>query len=215
MTFSLSVPFECPESLTIHLQKVFDGEYDVREFIFPFSVRILDLGANFGSFSVWASHRWPGCVINAYEPHPSNYHGLLKNTAHYPNIKTYNFGIGTPGIRTMGEGLYNPGENSFHLMTNNPNPRRIDLEVKEPLSLPEADIIKLDIEGCEMEVLGPLIGAGRSFKLILLEYHNENLRREIDTLLARDYSLVGSEVQHIAGRGVVKYAHNSILKGLF
>lgn len=214
MKFTLSVPFLCPDDMTPHLQRVFDGEYDVPGIIFADPPRIIDLGANCGAFSLWASHRWPGAGIDAYEPQRSLLPVLRENLRYYKNVHIYDHAIGTPGQRILRPGRDNCGEASFHTAQHGAALGE-EIEVFSPETLPIVDIIKLDIEGCEMEVLGPLIGAGRSFKLILLEYHNENLRREIDTLLARDYSLIGSEVQHIAGRGVVKYAHNSILKGLF
>lgn len=209
MKFNFTVPFLCDDAIRHHLQTVFSGEYDLRV-NFAGGRRILDLGANYGSFSVWATHRWPGSTITAYEPNPKTFESLQKNIAGYPNITAHNFGVGTPGYRILSDGAYNVGECSFHTIMNNPCPTGQHLEVHDPLELPEADIIKLDIEGCEMEVLEPLVKAGRTFELIMLEWHNESLRRAIDQLLT-DYALVGSEVQHICGRGISKYLRKDLL----
>lgn len=202
--FNLPHEFLMPSEMEPHLQKIFKGkEYDV-----PFSPpkpTILDLGANIGAFSIWAYYRWPEAKIFAYEPHPMNYARLKANLVHYP-VHTFNWGIGRPGLRVLHEGKHNCGEHSFHVAMNNPAPTGQHIEVRDPLELPEADIIKLDIEGCEMEVLEPLITAGRKFKLVLAEYHNHSLRRQMDMILG-DYVLVGHDIQHIAGRGVVRYVH--------
>lgn len=211
MKMTLELLFNCPDDIRPHLERVFAGEYNVREFIIP-GPRVIDLGANCGSFSLWAIHKWPGAKVSAYEPHPKTFEYLTQNAKPYGEMITcHNYGIGTPGMRVLGEGKNNCGESSFHRIQDNPHPNGVHCEVRSPLDLPEADIIKLDIEGCELEVLEPLINGGRKFLLIMLEYHNNYLRREIDKLLEKDYELIGSEVQHLGGRGIVKYAHRSII----
>jgi FkbM family methyltransferase len=213
MKLEFTVPFVCPnEQLKPHLEKVFSGEYDVPLMITHGST-VLDLGANYGAFSIWATHRWPGCLVHAYEPHPETFVTLRENiTENYPNVTLHKYGVGDPGMRPLFDGQNNPGECSFYLQANNTGLTARHLEVRSPLELPEADVIKLDIEGCELEVLRPLIEAGREFDLILLEWHNDYLRREVDKLL-KDYSLIGSEVQSILGRGISKYIKTIHLEG--
>jgi len=188
-----------------HLKKVFAGEYDI-----PCNgtkLKILDLGANCGAFSVWASHRWPGCIVECYEPHPETYKDLIDNVAFYPNITAHRWAIGKPGMRPLFDGPNNCGEASLQSMDNNPLPQLgRHVEVRDPLSLPEADIIKLDIEGSEWEVLEPLIKGGRTFKAVLLEFHNEDLRVKIDRLLETDYRLVSINLVNYK-IGTVCYVH--------
>jgi FkbM family methyltransferase len=209
MTITIPIPsFACPENMRIHLEKVFLGEYDIP--VTPRAPRILDLGANCGAFSVWASHRFPGSIINAYEPHPLNFNYLKRNTENYPNVTLHNYAVGTPGLRILGDGRFNEGEASFYHVANNPHPTGRHVEVLDPLTLPEADIIKLDIEGAEGEVLIPLITEGRRFMAVMLEYHNHELRREIDSLLI-DYYLVSAHVEDPIGRGTVAYLHKDVV----
>jgi hypothetical protein len=113
-------------------------------------------------------------------------------------------------MRILSNGLRNSGEASFHRVLENLTPTGQHCEVKSPLTLPEADILKMDIEGCEMEVLAPLIEGGRSFSVIMLEHHNHALRREVDRLLT-DYEIIGSAMYNICGLGVVKYMHRRII----
>lgn len=208
MDLRFKVPFICPDDIAPHLESVFLGEYDV-----PFyprnPPRIIDLGANCGAFSVWASHRWPGALIDSYEPHPENFKYLVENTKRYPNIEVHNYAIGTPGLRILSNGKFNGGEASLIPITNNPYPTGQHVEVRSPLFLTRADILKLDVEGSEIEVLRPLIEEGRSFSAILLEFHSDELRREVDSLLS-DYRLVAGFVANSIGRGTFCYLHNGV-----
>lgn len=207
MEIKFDIPFRCPENIAPHLQRVFHGEYDVPlAFINP---SIVDLGANMGSFTLWALHRFPGAQIFSYEPHPETFRYLEQNTKPYPQIRIYNHGIGTPGERFLHEGRYNAGEASFHSSPDQTG-EGVSLEVMSPLSLPSADILKLDIEGCEMEVLEPLLSAGRDYSLILLEWHSHSLRERIEALLSPNYNLIGADVQNIKGRGVNKYLNKKV-----
>lgn len=201
--------FKCPENMVVHLTKVFDGEYELP--YFPQTPpTVLDLGANCGAFSVWASHRWPGCEIFAYEPHHLTFVTLRENLKPYPKVHLHNYAIGTPGFRPLFNGANNCGEGSLHHMLNNPAPTGQHVEVKDPLTLPKADVLKMDIEGSEIEVLRPLLESGRTFSAIMFEYHAEDYRRELDSLL-KDYWLTSSKVESIIGRGVCCYLHRSFM----
>jgi len=200
-------PFYCPEkSIIPHMDKVFSGEYDVP--YFDQGLTILDLGANLGAFAIWASHRWPNSQVLAYEPHPDNYIYLRRNTAIYPNITTFSHGLGKPGWRPLYNGKNNCGEATLF-----PNPvsdgTAVHVEIKDPFSLPHADIIKLDIEGAEGEVLIPLLEAGRTFRAIMFEWHTSELRWAIDSLL-KDYILVQCLVGGNPELGTACYIHKSI-----
>lgn len=211
MKLSFDIPLLCPPNIHPFLEKVFSGEYDVGIYLPP-KTRIIDLGANYGSFAIWAAHRWPGSEIMAYEPHPEVFRILEANVAAYRQIQINNWGIGKPGMRVLNDGPNNDGERSFHGITNNPHPTGIHCEVRDPLTLPECDVIKLDIEGCELEVLGPLIEAGRRPSLIVLEFHNYFLRRSIEALLADDYELIGGEITTMFGLGIAKYMRKDLVE---
>lgn len=213
MRLTLNIPFMCPPNIAPFLQKVFDGEYNVPIHL-PQGARVIDLGGNYGSFALWAAHRWPGAQIMSFEPHPEVFKVLERNVAAYPQIQVCNWGIGTPGMRILNDGVNNDGERSFHPVSGNLNPTGIHCEVRSPLTLPECDCIKLDIEGCEGEVLAPLIESGRRPSLILLEYHNHSLRREIDRLL-EDYDMIGGETTTVFGLGVAKYLRRDLTERVY
>jgi FkbM family methyltransferase len=206
MTLKIEREFLCPPEMRVHLEKVFAGEYEI-----PFNMHgltILDLGANCGAFSVWASHRFPGCRIHAYEPHPDNILYFEMNLKGYYNVTLHNYAVGSPGMRVLNDGKFNQGEASLHTILNNPMPTGRHVEVVDPLTLPEADILKMDIEGSEIEVLPQVIN--RNYAAIVFEYHAENIRRELDQLLT-NYVLTGSTVECVLGRGVVRYVRRDLL----
>ena len=208
MLVSFKVPFLCSRSLAPHLASVFSGEYDVP--IFASDLTILDLGANVGAFSVWAAHRWPGSRVFAYEPLRENVAEFEFNVARAGlggKITLHDWAIGTPGLRPLFTGKNNSGEGSLFATCGGVADVGYHVEVRDPLTMPEADIIKIDTEGCEIEILEPLVRAGRRFSAVLLEYHSSAHRRALDSLLP-DYSLTKAEV-FSENRGVLCYVRKS------
>lgn len=82
------------------------------------------------------------------------------------------------------------------------------VEIKDARKAPEADILKMDVEGAELEILELLTLAGRKFTAVMLEYHNNKLRRDCDLLL-KDYHLIKGEVAD-RGRGTFCYIHKDV-----
>jgi FkbM family methyltransferase len=81
-----------PDDMIEACGHVFDGEYDV-----PYDkpdMVILDIGANIGSFAVWAKYRWPSSTIHCYEPISVNYELLLQNVAEKEKVICHNVAIG-------------------------------------------------------------------------------------------------------------------------
>ena len=125
------------------------NDYHLEKIALPPSPRIVDIGANIGTFSMTAHHSYPDAHIYAFEPHPDNFELLKKNapflTARQAAITattgTVEFEAhGSPiGLRVKkGGGLY------------------VDsLSLDDALaSLPHIQILKLDVEGSEFDILG-------------------------------------------------------------
>ncbi|HKD28806.1 MAG TPA: FkbM family methyltransferase [Xanthobacteraceae bacterium] len=200
------VNIECPPSMLAHIREIFGGEYDV-----PYSRYapvILDIGANIGGFAIWASRRWPGSVVHCYEPVPSNFELLRKNLSHFdPNrFQANNFAIGNPSRTTMYLGKNNCGEASFFDIGEQTTDA-IDVATLDPQLLPNAQILKLDVEGSEIEILER--HSSINYEVILVEYHGESARRRLDAIL-NDYCLVAGKVRCLH-RGVFKYMHRKIV----
>lgn len=142
------VAFNCPPDMRKHVTDVFQGEYDV-----PLEdvATCLDLGANYGSFSVWAMHRWPSCTIEAYEPVERVFAGLAKNVESYASrIRCHNLAVRDfVGERQMVLGANNSGEASFFIDGSD----TVRVQVVDAGSLGPADFVKIDTEGCELEIV--------------------------------------------------------------
>jgi hypothetical protein len=79
------VELEFPAAMESSLREVLEGEYDAP--YFGDRLTIVDVGANVGSFSLWADLRWPQSTIHAYEPNPTTFDMLVRNVGHLPNIR--------------------------------------------------------------------------------------------------------------------------------
>lgn len=77
------VELECTTPL-IGGDEVFEGEYEVP--YFGDQLTILDLGANIGSFALWATLRWPQSRIHCHEPHSGTFEILRRNVGALENV---------------------------------------------------------------------------------------------------------------------------------
>jgi FkbM family methyltransferase len=207
---AMEINIRVPPAMVSHLQLIQRGEYDVA-YDHPRPV-ILDVGANVGGFAVWALRRWPGCELHCYEPLPDNFEllqanaGILRDAGVPNKIHVHNFAIGDPVHTQIFPGRNNCGEASFFELGE--QQRNSVAVVTQPAQvMPPAQILKLDTEGCEIEILSGL--ASIDYDIVLLEYHSEKNRREADGLL-RDYALVGGYARCLH-RGILKYMHSRLI----
>lgn len=59
----------------------------------PANPIILEAGAHIGRDTIKMVKEWPQAIIHAFEPVPSLFEELKKNTAHVPNIHRYNIAL--------------------------------------------------------------------------------------------------------------------------
>ena len=186
------------------VNSIFNGEYDV-DYGNPKPV-ILDIGANIGGFTVWANNRWPNSTLHCYEPVKNIFEWLKFNTENMPNVTIQNVAVGE---RDEERQLYY-GMSVLSGCGSLINGRE-QLDIGELVrvipanSLPEADIVKIDTEGWEVQIL-----SGITFKpdVYLIEYHSSADREEIARILS-DYILVEQndyrQNDYGSQLGVVKY----------
>jgi FkbM family methyltransferase len=176
---AVPLSLECPEAMLSAVRYVLDGEYESHHD--GTDLDILDIGANVGSFALWAARRWPGSLIRSFEPNPETYAILKRNVAGYARVEAINAAIypsdkareaffsryagdGEAGLLryigdTFREGVIEP---SF------------EVDVIHPEALGSADIVKIDIEGGEAEVLAALDLSKTA--LVLAEFQNRKAR---------------------------------------
>jgi FkbM family methyltransferase len=200
-----SVPFraqiplllECPDPMKAAVQYVLDGEYECG--FDGTSLEILDLGANIGSFALWATLRWPLSRVRSYEPNPGTFSLLKRNTAPIPTIQPFNAAV-FPGAHARepffarfdgdGEaGLARYAGATFEESAM--RGKRMEVDVVDPAALGSADLVKLDIEGGEAEVLAALDLS--KTVLVLAEFQNRKARAAMRAVLAAEFEPVRDE----------------------
>lgn len=156
-------------------------------------VIIIDIGANIGTFSLYAASSTDNTIIYAYEPMPENYQLLSENIKANKledRIIPYNLGVAASnGDRK----LYISGRSPFYSMHTKAesdqfiNIRCISLqEVFKSNKINECGLLKIDCEGAEFEILYNTPDSYfQRIKEIKLEYHNQKDIKEnhIDVLL--------------------------------
>jgi FkbM family methyltransferase len=187
------VALEVPAEMKQPVEEVFAGEYEAG--FFGEGLTILDIGANVGAFSLWASLRWPGSTIHAFEPHPGTFAYLRRNLSGLTNAVLHNVAVFPTDQKQLpfftrydgdGEsGLADCMARTF--VEALPGGRTLLVDVIHPAELPQAEIVKLDVEGAEADVLRHLPLSGT--ELILLEYQDDENRSAIKQWLADDFVL--------------------------
>ena len=196
--FTAHIPLviDCPPQMEAAVRYVFEGEYESHHD--GSGLDILDIGANVGSFALWAALRWPGSTIRCYEPNPGTFAYLQRNIAARAGITATNAAV-YPGVgsrepffsRYAGDGeagLVSYARDTFREQAVAPS---FDVDVIAPHGLASADIVKLDVEGAEAAILAHLDLSNTS--LVLAEFQNSKNRAAMQQVLARDFTAVLDE----------------------
>lgn len=179
--------FICDESMVVHLQKVFAGEYEFKHTLCE-PKSILDIGANAGAFALWANAKWPAATIVAYEPLPENYSLLTQNIVTFKanhNTTTHCEAIGSRnGVAELTLPTNNAGDCS--VVFNYPGPTT-SVPVKAIAEVGDYfDFVKIDAEGSELEIITAMPFMP---KWLTYEYHREAIDIELNAFLSPDYML--------------------------
>jgi FkbM family methyltransferase len=136
---------------------------------------IVDCGANVGFSAIWFAVQFPQAVTVAIEPEPENFKLLKLNVAAYPNIVPMQAGISDRrGTIT----LHNPnkqGEQWAWATRETPNGSIPTVTVPDVLSAYEDGeplIVKIDIEGAEVELLRSNLEWVPRTALVIVETHD-------------------------------------------
>ncbi len=193
---TIPVHLECPEPMRSAVEYVLAGEYESG--FDGAGLDILDIGANVGSFAVWANLRWPASRIASYEPNPGTFALLKRNTGHLPNVTAVNAAL-FPGARAKepyfarfdGDGEGGLARYAGDTFEKHALGRMVEVDVIDPATLTSADIVKIDIEGGEGEVLAALDLSRTS--LVLGEFQNRANRKVMQQVLAKDFEAILDE----------------------
>jgi FkbM family methyltransferase len=186
---------DVPASMKPHFKTIFEGEYDISGLTFTSTeVLALDIGANMGAYTHWVQARYNARVI-AFEPDPSNFKLYKSNTLNLTNIEVHNFAVSTEPATVLYHSQSNPGAHSIHrsMMSSTLN-KTVQINSAHPDVLPEADILKADTEGCEVDIIGSYLNK-HSPSVVSYEYHNSKDERTLfDMLTNRGYILANQSI---------------------
>lgn len=200
-----------------HCREVHEGAYDI-----PWSPEvapvILDVGANIGAFTNWASYRWPGATILCYEPHPNNFKLLKRTVETIPNngkISCFELAVsgdGGSGKLKFSKDSVNCGEWSLNIGGEIKD--SVDVTLMAAKDLPDADILKIDTEGAETEILEALKYRLHKFSAVMLEIHNAAWVTPItDLLRIAGFSVISSEKKfNSENRVEAKFLKTNLIK---
>ncbi len=184
-----------PEQMHWAIKDVLEGEYEAG--YDGVGLDILDVGANVGSFALWATARWPGSVVTSYEPHPGTFAFLKRNTERRRDIIPVNAALFPGGKATAtfmsrfaGDGESGLAAYAGDTFVAGAQAQSYEVSVVDPASLPSPDIVKIDIEGGEGDVLDHINLASTS--LVLLEYQNRKNKLQLQARLGAEFDLVNT-----------------------
>lgn len=147
---------------------------------------VLDVGGCFGDYALRFAEMWPAATVHAFEPNPESYARLVQRVKDVPAIRPVNLGAwketgpqtfylnswaGACSLKDRpqdGPAYHSP--EAVHVDTTEVNLIRLD-EWAATEGLRDVDLLKLDIQGSELDAL---IGAGEllsGVRCILSEVH--------------------------------------------
>lgn len=192
----IPLDIDCPPQMEAAINYVFQGEYESHHY--GIGLDILDIGANCGSFALWAAMRWPSSRIHSYEPNPGTFAYLKRNTAGHTAITCHNAAL-FPGAKPReaffsrydGDGEAGLASYAGDTFTQSAIKPAFEVDVIDPARIASADIVKIDIEGGEADVLEHLDLSATS--LVLIEFQNRRNRLRIRELMAGSFDAVLDE----------------------
>lgn len=183
---------------------------------------IIDVGANVGIYAIYAKTLNPDNIVHCFEPCLPTFSLLQTNVNHIHGIYSYPVGLSNfDGNVNINIHPYNTGENSIRFKFKNDTTNTIledsiMVEIKDAgnefdrLKIKHIDILKIDTEGCEVDILDSLKHRLCMIDYILIEYHTEEDRRKIDNILL-DFHLYHAKTQS-PGQGIFGYINKNLLK---
>ena len=191
---------------------------------------IFDCGANIGFVTHKFSTKFPAATIYAFEPNPSVFQKLAKHYAEKNKIVCINSGIGSDSGKMTFYVNRNSGTSSFlpptdfhmnNIASHTVTPTEVDIvkidDVMKTHRIDHIDVLKLDIEGFEIEAMKGISNLKHKISLIFAEvnliptYQGQPL---IDEVIAYARSQ-GFHILNLYGLNETKYHQAQITNVLF
>lgn len=178
---------------------------------------IVDIGAHAGAATVYFKAHYPSAEVFAFEPCLGTFEYLHSNTEGLEAVRIRRAALGARD----GEARLYSGKHSSMQHSMKPNgENRGDFEsvpvlhagsALEALGRSAFSVIKIDTEGCELEILESIRGFLPAVDVIYLEYHSEADRLAIDQLLTPLFVLYAARADD-PHRGTNTYVRDAVLE---
>lgn len=156
---------------------------------------IADVGANVGAAAIYFAMHYTEATIHAYEPSSRSLPLLIENAQQLNNIRVHKYGLGgKDDTRTIHHSNTQDSVTDslvWNDWSSNTTNEVVIKAARETLTkiLP-IDILKIDTEGCEVEILESLAETIADIKVIYIEYHDWADRIQIDKFLSPTHILM-------------------------
>lgn len=157
-------------------QNVYDEIFFEREYDIDLGTPlfIVDAGAHIGLASVFFACKYPKATVIAIEPEPSKFEVLLRNVKNYSNIKPVQAGLWSNKAHLHIQD-FNVDTWSFRVsedFSGNGIPAVGIQDVITDFDMDRIDVLKIDIEGSEIEVLNNSKEWIDDVKTLIIELHD-------------------------------------------
>lgn len=188
------------------------AEYDLDLIVPPRTV--LDIGANIGAFTIRCKQRWPECRVIAYEPFAPSFEKFIENCGAMEGVTPVGAAVRSIEGNTP---LYLASlsvRNSCHRMETDCGGKEINplIEVHcvAASDLDSAEFVKIDTEGCELEIIEGLNLSAT--KALVCEYHRAEDREPIQKILEAAGLILVEHRSASETHGLLKYARRGTLR---
>lgn len=191
------IEFECAKTIAskwVSTEILLGNTYPYLPFVDDVQV-VADVGANCGAATVYFARHYPDATVHSFEPGSEPRAILDRNVASYPNVQVHPFGLhSVDDVVPLYKG---DGDTILGSIFR----RDINLDESEPVELRAAgswaaehgiervDVLKVDVEGCEVDVLESLAHLLPTVKALYVEYDSRQARRDIAHLVEETHDL--------------------------
>ncbi|HRV80956.1 MAG TPA: FkbM family methyltransferase, partial [Planctomycetota bacterium] len=179
--------------------------------------RLVDIGAHAGAATVYLKAHYPEMQVACFEPCKDSFANLGVNTRELEHVKLHNRALADEtGHAQLFSGQYSSMQHSLK-----PNAENTDEfewvsvlgaeEALEALGWDHISLLKIDTEGCEIEILTAIADRLPQIDVIYLEYHSEGDRLALDALLAPHFVLYAARA-HEPHRGTNTYVRREVFE---
>ncbi len=178
---------------------------------------IIDIGAHAGAATIYFKMHYPRAEVVAFEPSQATFELLRANTAGLEGVVVRRAALAAADGEAR---LFSVRHSSMQHSTK-PNAENTSdfewvpvLEARpalEALGRSSYSIVKIDTEGCELEILESIRGLLPAIDVIYVEYHSEADRLAIDRILGPRFVLATARADG-PHRGTNGYVRDDVLE---